>query len=181
MALYTRAGDAGDTGLGDGSRASKASARVEAYGALDEAAATIGWARLAVADDTLDAVLGFAQQRLFNCTSALADPRSEGVPVTPADIAFLEAAVDLEIAGGWRGFTLASGGEAATRLDIARTVTRRAERRIVALASQARVNADILAFVNRLSDVLFAAAGAAATADGNTREPWDREAEPPSL
>lgn len=183
MGIYTRRGDAGETGLADGTRASKASARVEAYGSIDEAGAAIGFARQAVTDATLQATLRFAQQRLFNCSAALADPSSEEAPVSDADVCFLEAAIDLlgEADGAWRGFVLASGGEASTRLHLARTITRRVERRAVALAAEAAVDPNALAFLNRLSDLLFAAARAAAAADGDDEDLWDRAAEPPSF
>jgi cob(I)alamin adenosyltransferase len=183
MAIYTRRGDAGQTGLADGSRTTKTSARVEAFGSVDEAAAAIGFARQAVADETLSATLRFAQQRLFNITSALANPSSEEPPASDCDVAFLEAAIDRlsEASGGWRGFVLASGGEAATRLHLARTITRRAERRTDALAAEAPVDANALAFLNRLSDLLFAASNAAAAAAGIDEELWDRDAEPPAF
>jgi cob(I)alamin adenosyltransferase len=183
MGIYTRRGDAGETGLADGTRARKASARVEAYGTVDEAAATIGFARQSVTDATLQATLRFAQQRLFNVSAALANPSSSEASTSEADIAFLEAAIDRisEANGGWRGFVLSSGGEAATRLHLARTVTRRAERRADALASEAHVDSNALAFLNRLSDLLFAAARAVAAADGIEEDVWDRSAEPPVL
>ena len=183
MAIYTRRGDAGETGLGDGSRTGKASARVEAYGALDELGAALGFARQAIGDERIDASVRFAQQRLFNCSSALADPESREAPVSDADVAFLEAAIDATSAapGAWRGFVLASGGEAATRLHLARTVARRAERRVVALAAESPVDPPVLAFLNRLSDLLFVAARAAAASDNIAEELWDREADPPSF
>ena len=186
MSIYTRRGDAGDTGLADGSRTSKASARVEAYGALDEAGAAIGFARQAVKDPAVDSVLLFAQQRIFNCTSALATPTpDDSTPTVSADdVTFLESVIDRfqQASGGWRGFVLASGGEAVTRLHLARTITRRAERRVVELSSQALVQPEVLAFVNRLSDLLFAAANATAATDGSTAEdPWDRDARPPAF
>ncbi|HEY5540244.1 MAG TPA: ATP:cob(I)alamin adenosyltransferase, partial [Coriobacteriia bacterium] len=113
MGIYTRRGDAGETALADGSRTSKASPRVEAYGSVDEAAAAVGFARQVATDATLDATLRFAQQRLLNCSSTLADPRAGGSPVAQADIVFLEAAIDRlsDASGGWSGFVLASGGE----------------------------------------------------------------------
>jgi cob(I)alamin adenosyltransferase len=183
MGIYTRRGDAGETGLADGSRTSKASVRVEAYGSVDEAAAAVGFARQAVTDPMLQETLRFAQQRLFNCSSAMSNPSSSDAAVSEADIAFLEAAIDQlsEASGGWRGFVLASGGEAATRLHLARTVTRRAERRADALAAEAAVDAQALAFLNRLSDLLFAAARAAAATDGIEEDLWDRDAEAPSF
>ena len=183
MGIYTRRGDGGQTGLSDGSRTSKASTRVEAYGTVDEAAAAIGFAREAVTDAVLLAALLFAQQRLFNIASALANPSSDEPAVSEADVAFLEAAIDhlSDANGAWRGFVLASGGEAAARLHLARTITRRAERRTDALASEAPVDAHSLAFLNRLSDLLFAAARATATSDGIAEDLWDRHTEPPSF
>ena len=183
MGIYTRRGDGGQTGLSDGSRTSKASVRVEAYGTVDEAAAAIGLARVAVTAPVLEAALTFAQQRLFNIASALANPSSEEPAVSEADVTFLEASIDAlaDATGAWRGFVLASGGEAATRLHLARTVTRRAERRVDSLASEAFVDAHSLAFLNRLSDLLFAAARSAAACDGIEEDVWDRDAEPPSL
>ena len=183
MALYTRGGDSGQTGLGDGSRTSKASTRVEAYGTLDELGAVLGFARQAIDDERIDATVRFAQQRLFNCASALANPVSQDAAVSQADVAFLETAIDALSAapGAWRGFVLASGGEAAARLHVARTVARRAEGRVVALAAEAPVDSTLLAFLNRLSDLLFAAARAAAAAGGVAEDLWDKDAEPPSL
>jgi cob(I)alamin adenosyltransferase len=183
MGIYTRRGDSGETSLADGSRTSKASVRVEAYGAVDEAAAAIGFARQAVGDATLDATLRFAQQRLFNCASAMANPSPDDAAISDADIAFLESAIDRlsEAAGGWRGFVLASGGEAATRLHLARTIVRRAERSADALAAEAPVDERALAFLNRLSDLLFAAARVAAAAEGAEEDLWDRAAQPPGL
>jgi len=183
MTIYTRRGDSGDTGLANGSRVSKASAQIEALGALDEAGAAIGFARQSVADPAIAATLLFAQQRLFNCGAIIASEYTavgpEAPAVTAADVAVLEAAIDrLEVGAEWRGFTIASGGEAATRLHLARTVTRRAERRLVALAATAHMLSDILAFVNRLSDLLFTAARAAAIADGTPEDRWDPLATP---
>ena len=183
MALYTRAGDSGDTGLVGGSRTSKASARVEAYGTVDELGAALGFARRAVDDPKIDAVLRFAQQRLLNCASMLANPAPEGSAVSGTDVAFLESAIDgfSDTACGWRGFVLASGGEASTRLHLARTVARRAERRVVALAAEAPVDPSVLAFLNRLSDLLYAAARTVASAEGVAEDLWERDAEPPTL
>ncbi len=185
MGIYTRRGDAGEAGLGDGSRVSKASLRIDALGALDEASAAIGLARQSVDHASLDAVLLFAEQRVFNCSAALASPtRTDATPtVSAADITFLETAIDhfSDDAGGWRGFVLASGGEAAARLHFARTLVRQAERRIVALAEREDVAPELLAFVNRLSDLLFVAARAAASHANAAEDYWDRDAEPPAL
>ena len=184
MSIYTRSGDAGTTRLGDGTLVGKASLRVRAYGAVDEATCSVGFARCAVTDASLDEVLRFAQQRLLNCSSALATPDvSAEALVTQADVAALERAIDrIEgMVGGFRGFVLPSGCEAATRLHVARTVVRRAERDAVALADEpgAVVDAVVLAFLNRLSDLLFAAARAQSVASGEIEEPWDRHATAP--
>lgn len=184
MAIYTRTGDGGDTALVGGTRASKASSRVEAYGAVDEAVCAVGHARVVVADQQLSAVLLFVQQRLMNCAGALASPAlAPGSAVTAEDVAFLEAAIDRlsERAGGATGFVLPAGSEAATRLQVARATTRRAERRAVALAAEAPVDALVRAFLNRTSDLLFSAALLANALAGVTPEPWDRAALPPSL
>jgi cob(I)alamin adenosyltransferase len=183
MRIYTRTGDDGDTGLADGSRTSKASARVEAYGTIDEANSAVGLARCAVTDKALDATLQFVQQRLFNCSSALAKPQAndETPPIFPADIAVLEGAIDQHEAAsdGFRGFVLPAGCEAASRLHLARTIVRRAERRAVALASEAEVDPTVLAFLNRLSDLLFAAARAECVRAGAAEDIWDADATPP--
>jgi cob(I)alamin adenosyltransferase len=185
MAIYTRRGDEGQTGLADGSAASKAWARIEALGAIDETGAAIGLARQSVSNSDIDAALLFSQQRLFNCSTILATPsRPSDVPApSAADLAFLESAIDRlsESAGGWRGFILASGGDTAARLHLARTIARRAERRVVTLAASEPVPGAVLAFVNRLSDLLFAAAQAAAHADDVPADLWDRDATPPPL
>ncbi len=184
MGIYTRRGDGGEAGLGDGSRTSKASLRIDALGALDEAGAAIGLARQAVDDTSLDDVLRFAEQRVFNCAAALATPApTDATPtISPADVAFLEAAIDhFADEGPWRGFVLASGGEAAARLHFARTLARQAERRTVALAESEDVAPELLAFANRLSDLLFTAARAAARQANATEDFWDRDAQPPTL
>ena len=95
MALYTRGGDSGQTGLGDGSRTSKASARVEAYGTLDELGAVLGFARQAIDDERIDATVRFAQQRLFNCASALANPVSH-YPLTARCFSLMTRSAILE-------------------------------------------------------------------------------------
>ena len=181
MGIYTRRGDDGRTGLADGSRVSKASPRVEALGAIDEAASAIGFAREALAPGPIESSLRFAQHRLFNCSSALADPRHPAGAVSEADVSAVESAIDGMAAAPdeWRGFIVASGGEAATRLHLARTVVRRAERRIVALDEQEPVDPAVVAFVNRLSDLIFAAASAAMARDARVAELWDRDAERP--
>ncbi len=187
MTIYTRRGDHGQTSLADGSRVSKTSARVDAYGTVDEANSAVGFARAAVADATLNDVLHFVQQRLFNCSSSLATP---GAPVSPTvvrveaeDVAFLERAIDLFQArsGELTHFVLEAGSEAACRLHLARAIMRRAERRIYLLNAEEPVDEQVLAFVNRSSDLLFAAARYANALQGVPEEQWDRSAARPEL
>lgn len=187
MTIYTRRGDRGETSLVDGTRVSKSSPRVEAYGTVDEANSAVGLARAAVSDPTLDAVLAFAQQRLFNCSSSLATPaesRTDRTPtLSPADVSYLENAIDLfqARAGELDHFIVEGGSEAACRLQLARAVTRRAERRVRALAECEDIDVQVLAFVNRLSDVLFAASRYANTLDGAAEERWDPSYQAPTL
>ena len=182
MGLYTRSGDAGETRLADGTRVSKHDVRVEAYGCVDEAISAIGQARAAVGDESLDSVLAFAQQRLFNCASLLAAAESVAAP-SAADIAFVEQATDAFMAASpeMRGFVLPAGGEKAARLHVARTAVRRAERRVAALAAEEDVDPAVLAFINRLSDMLFAAARYANRVDDVREETWNSQAQPPTL
>ncbi|TLM97680.1 MAG: cob(I)yrinic acid a,c-diamide adenosyltransferase [Actinobacteria bacterium] len=187
MTIYTRRGDEGTTSLADGSRAGKSGARVEAYGSVDEANSAIGFARAAVGDVLLGEVLGFVQHKLFNCSASLATPaasRTERTPViTAADVEALERAVDRfeTHTGALTAFVLEGGGESGARLHMARAVVRRAERRVVALAGAEEVDPTVLAFLNRSSDVLFAAARYANALDDVADESWDPTAEPPTL
>ncbi len=193
--IYTRQGDSGETSLVGGFCVRKDCHRVSAYGSLDEANSFIGLARVAVCSHTkapvaeesfLDSVLGFVQQRLFNCSSNLATPPSPSSSHTPGvsreDVAALEGWIDhmTERTGAFPGFTLPAGCEAAVRLHAARTVVRRAERDILTLSATEPVDETILAFVNRLSDLLFAAARDANVIAGIGDTLWDPNAEIPT-
>lgn len=181
--ISTGGGDAGDTSLGDGRRVRKDADRVESYGTIDEAASAIGLARAAVTDTPLDLTLAFAQHRLLGMASMLAcSPAAEGpAAVSSEDVATLERATRdlLAAAGGMRAFVLPGGGEAAARLHVARTVVRRAERRVVTLSSAERIDPVVLAFMNRLSDTLYAAARYANSIEGVDEEAWNAGFEPP--
>jgi len=182
--IYTRSGDRGETSLVDGTRVPKDAVRVEAYGALDETNAWVGAARAFVDEETLDRALAFVQHRLFNCSSNLATPPgSKFAPprVEDEDVAFLERSIDrFEAATGKLGaFVLPGGGRAAGFLHVARTVCRRAERRIVRLGASEAVDPTVLKFVNRASDFLFAAARYANHVDGRPDVEWDRNAPVP--
>jgi cob(I)alamin adenosyltransferase len=186
MPIYTRRGDHGETSLADGSRIRKDSARVEAYGAVDEANSAVGLARAAVTDPALSELLCFAQQRLFNCSAALAAPAGTSTPTTPRisheDVAALEAAVDRfeTVTGPPAGFVVEGGSEAASRLHTARAILRRAERRVVTLDAETPVDEQVLAFINRLSDALFAGARYANELVGHPDELWDPAAPLPA-
>ena len=173
MPLYTRTGDAGMTSLVGGQRIPKTHIRLEAYGTVDELNSHIGLLLAELRTDNvvcaaLDAdiqLLTDVQHLLFSIGSMLATDTSErdyrpGRFVTPEDVQAMERAIDAAQEGlpGWRGFILPGGTRAAAQAHVCRTVCRRAERRIHALAAEAEVNPLLLAYVNRLSDYLFALA-----------------------
>jgi cob(I)alamin adenosyltransferase len=159
--IYTRGGDAGETSLGDGSRVRKDALRVETYGAVDEANAAVGIARLHT-DGEADAMLGRIQNDLFDVGADLCRPQDgrkagAGLRVSAAQVARLEAEIDrlnAELAP-LESFVLPGGSAAAAQLHLARTITRRAERLCVALAAAEAVNAEALKYLNRLSDLMF--------------------------
>jgi cob(I)alamin adenosyltransferase len=165
--IYTRTGDAGETGLFDGRRVAKSDLRVDAYGDVDELNAAIGAALASRVDAGMSAMLEAIQRDLFAVGGRLADPtrkvaeRVEKTRVGAADVARLEQWIDqLESElPPLRRFILPGGSPAGASLHLARTICRRAERRIVLLGAQ-EVPAELLAYVNRLSDFLFVAARA---------------------
>ena len=176
--IYTRTGDGGTTSLADGARVLKSAPRVEAYGAIDEANAWIGAARAFVEDPDLDAALELLQHRFYNCSSNVAAPAGSAVApptIGAEDIASVERAIDLfeERTGAISGFVLPGGCRAAAMLHVARTVCRRAERILWSLAESEEVDRDVLGFVNRSSDMLFAAARLANAIDGGGDVLWD--------
>jgi cob(I)alamin adenosyltransferase len=165
--IYTRTGDDGTTGLGTGERRRKDDLRVEAYGTVDEANAAIGLARLSTADDKqVDAMLSAIQNDLFDLGADLSTPPADTPPpyeplrIAEAQVDRLEREIDLLNAGlaPLRSFVLPGGTKAAAALHLARTIARRAERLMVALAAEEPVGAPALKYVNRLSDFLFVAA-----------------------
>ena len=170
--IYTRGGDAGATSLADGARRRKDDIRVEAYGAIDETNAAIGVARLAVEaeDQPLDAMLERIQNDLFDLGAELATPLDPAKPepdsatrlsIVQPQVDRLEREIDQlngELAP-LKSFVLPGGTAAAAHLHLARTISRRAERVMVALASTPgeQVAPTALRYVNRLSDFLFVA------------------------
>jgi len=161
--IYTRTGDAGETGLIGGQRVPKDHLRVEAYGAVDELNAHLGVARSMVVQPDLEAVIDRIQHRLFDLGAELATPPvKEGAPaITDQEVSVLEGVIDLyqEMLPTLREFILPAGNGIAAALHVARTVCRRAERSMVALAGQPDegVAAPALKYINRLSDLLFVA------------------------
>jgi len=177
--LYTKTGDAGDTGLFDGTRVSKADPRVAAYGDVDELNAWLGLVRAQNADFEIERLLTEIQQDLFALGALLADPRHriaprvEKVALTDADVTRLESWIDGFEAQlpPLRHFLLAGGGIVGASLHLGRTVCRRAERSVVALGTEA-VPAIAVVYLNRLSDLLFAMARVANARCGMPELEW---------
>jgi cob(I)alamin adenosyltransferase len=178
--IYTRTGDGGETGLLGGRRVRKHARRVEAYGAVDELNAYLGFARAGLSDADLVSLLTAIQRDLFAIGTQVSDvrgpaaARTEKAVLAEARVADLEQAIDrvqAELAPLTQ-FILPGGCEAGARLHLARTVCRRAERRIVALAEEEEVSPVTLAYLNRLSDLLFVLARLANQRAGVAEIPW---------
>jgi cob(I)alamin adenosyltransferase len=177
--IYTKTGDAGETSLFDNSRVSKADARVDAYGEVDELNACLGAARAAGLDHDLRSRLESIQKELFAVGARLADPaariagRVTKAVVTDAAIARLEEAIDSLEAElpPLTKFILPGGSPAGALLHLGRTVCRRAERRVIALGSDA-VEPLVVVYLNRLSDLLFVMARAANRRAGAAEVEW---------
>ncbi len=173
--IYTRTGDDGSTGLGDGSRVGKDSARVEAYGTVDEANACIGLLLASELPDDVRTLLTRIQHQLFDLGGELCIPGHAAI--FDADIDALEAQVDHYNADlpPLKEFILPGGGDAAARCHIARTVVRRAERRTVELARLEAVRPQPVHYLNRLSDLLFVLCRVLARASGHGEVLWQHE------
>ncbi|HEX8258227.1 MAG TPA: cob(I)yrinic acid a,c-diamide adenosyltransferase [Allosphingosinicella sp.] len=172
--IYTRTGDAGETGLVDGSRISKAHPRAGAIGDVDEANSAIGIALLHISDPRQQAMLRRIQNELFDLGADLATPGDDFTPgemtlrVTAGQVDRLEREIDAmnETLEPLRSFILPGGGAGAAHLHLARAIVRRAERSAVAAAAQVSLNPQALIYINRLSDHLFVLARLAASAAG---------------
>jgi cob(I)alamin adenosyltransferase len=181
--IYTRTGDDGTTGLGSGERRLKSDLRIDAYGTVDEANACIGMARIhtATAHPSIDAMLGLIQNDLFDLGADLAVPDTgkplgyEPLRIIAAQTERVERDIDLlnKDLQPLKSFVLNGGTPAAAALHLARTVTRRAERIMVALAQDPNehVNREAIRYVNRVSDFLFVAARAV-NDNGNADVLW---------
>jgi cob(I)alamin adenosyltransferase len=188
--VYTKSGDAGHTMLASGERVSKASDRVCAYGEVDELNSAIGLCRLELARDGgaareralaagLDRELARIQQELFNLGAELATASApEGgrrLGIEDRHVDALERSIDRlnEPLPPLRSFVLPGGGPTATAAHVARTVCRRAERRVVDLAGREPIRGEALRYLNRLGDWLFVVTRAAARAFGHDEVLWE--------
>ena len=174
--IYTRTGDDGTTGLGDGSRVAKDSLRVDAFGTIDEANSAIG---VVLAADTVPqgirALLTEIQHDLFELGGELCIPGHSAI--TDDFISRLETELDAlnEDLPALQEFILPGGGQAAAACHLARTIVRRAERVTTTLASAESVRPEVLRYLNRLSDLLFVVARVLARGESGQEVLWNRE------
>ena len=173
--IYTRTGDDGSTGLGDGTRVGKDSARVTAYGTVDEANSSIGVVLATQVPDDIRVLLTRVQHQLFDLGGELCIPGHAAI--TGQDVDALEQQLDHfnENLPPLKDFILPAGGEAAARCHLARTIVRRAERETVTLARHDAVRPEAIRYLNRLSDMLFVLARVLARADGQGEVLWNHD------
>jgi cob(I)alamin adenosyltransferase len=173
--IYTRTGDDGTTGLGDGTRVPKDSARVAAYGTVDELNSVIGMVLAQDIAAPIRETLTQIQHDLFDLGGELCIPGM--VMVSDADIARLESTLDgfNEDLPPLKDFILPGGGMAAACCHLARTVCRRAEREVISLQRESDVRSEAVRYLNRLSDLLFVLARVLARASGSGEVLWQHE------
>jgi cob(I)alamin adenosyltransferase len=181
MKIYTKTGDDGTTGLYGGGRLPKDHPRIEAYGTIDELNAVLGVARAEGMPHQIDSILARVQNELFQLGAELAMPKpaiKNEAAITSEHACRIEADIDRFQAelSALQQFILPGGVKSAAALHLARTVCRRAERRVLALAHQAgeTVSPQIVIYLNRLSDLLFVLARAANQKAGSGDVPWDK-------
>ena len=181
MKIYTKAGDDGQTGLLAGQRVAKDHPRVEAYGTVDELNAMLGMARAAGLSPELDAAVQRVQNELFNLGSQLAAADPTRLPIaliTDQHVMWLEQDIDRfeQSLAPLHAFILPAGTPAAAAMHVARTVCRRAERRVVTLAATPgeQVSEIVIRYLNRLGDFLFVAARVANSNAGVGDVAWNR-------
>jgi cob(I)alamin adenosyltransferase len=177
--IYTRRGDDGSTGLFGGPRVRKDDLRVAAYGDVDELNSALGIAREEIPEGDLRALIDALQSELFTLGAQLATPDAEAAPkeiprISEEHVSRLEQEIDrlTKELPPMRNFILPGGSKAGASLHFCRTVCRRAERKVVELAETSPVPAQALAYVNRLSDLLFVMARAANLRAGGREIPW---------
>jgi cob(I)alamin adenosyltransferase len=173
--IYTKTGDDGTTGLGDGSRVAKDSARVGAYGTVDEANSCIGLVLAGEIPDDVRSLLVSVQHQMFDLGGELCIPGHAAI--FDADIERLEQHLDAfnEPLPALKDFILPGGGEAASRCHVARTVVRRAERETVSLSRHEAVRPEAIRYLNRLSDLLFVLARVLARSSGHGEVLWNHD------
>jgi cob(I)alamin adenosyltransferase len=174
--IYTRTGDDGTTGLGDGSRVPKDDARVEAYGTVDEANSAIGMVLAGTSvPDHIRGILTEVQHDLFELGGELCIPGHHAI--TDSYIERLERELDAlnEPLPALKDFILPGGGRTAADCHLARTIVRRAERRAQTLAHASDVRAEVLRYLNRLSDLLFVVARTLARVESGQEVLWNRD------
>ena len=161
MKIYTKTGDTGETGLYGGLRVSKDALRVEACGTVDELNACIGFVRSQIPDKEINAIFHRIQNGLFDIGADLATldthPKAKSLRISPILTVELEGLIDRleERLPPLRNFILPGGSTGGAPVHLARTVCRRAERRVVSLSKVEAVNPEVLIYLNRLSDLLF--------------------------
>ncbi|GMU86249.1 MAG: ATP--cob(I)alamin adenosyltransferase [Ignavibacteriales bacterium] len=182
MKIYTKTGDGGQTGLFGGGRVAKDSNRIEAYGTVDELNSVLGLIPTECNDPKILEIISFLQNQLFNVGSDLATPldytsthfsipRVGDEQIAQAEKVIDELEAELE---PLRNFILPGGTKAASYAHLARTVCRRAERRIVTLSEKEEINKKIVIFVNRVSDLLFVLARYLNKLEGKADTPWKK-------
>lgn len=182
MKIYTKTGDAGDTGLYRGGRVPKDAPRINAYGTVDELNSQIGWVRTLALDSETDALLGRVQNDLFVIGADLSTPPeavNEGDVVMrlPAEAQhYLEESIDRieAVLTPLRQFIIPGGSSEAAGLHVARSICRRAEREVVALGRRETVNPAVVVYLNRLSDCLFMLARDQNHRQGRDDIPWEK-------
>ncbi len=180
MKIYTRKGDKGETGLIGGTRLLKSALRVETYGEVDELSAVLGWIRAKLTDEAIKKDLLRIQRDLFAVGAQLADQtghveqKAEKAGLHEGRVRELEGIIDRydTVLSPLRAFILPGGSECGALLHLARTVCRRAERRMVALHQEAPLSPVLIAYINRLSDLLFTLARAVNRDAGIEEIPW---------
>ena len=177
--IYTKTGDDGTTGLGDGSRVAKDSARVSAYGTVDEANSSIGVLLATDLPDDVRTLLTTIQHQMFDLGGELCIPGHAAIE--DADIERLEQQLDHfnDPLPPLKDFILPGGGEAAARCHMARTIVRRAERECVTLSHHDAVRPQAIRYLNRLSDLLFVLARVLARHGGHGEVLWQHERRKP--
>ncbi|AOY77446.1 cob(I)yrinic acid a,c-diamide adenosyltransferase [Clostridium formicaceticum] len=162
MKIYTKTGDYGETSLYDGKRVRKDDIRVESYGTIDELNASLGFARNYIEDEKIIEIIYRIQAELFDVAGELATVNKDkfSQKIREEHINFLEKTIDeyLEKIDEINAFIIPGTGKASASLHVARTVCRRAERRVLTLSTEADVSPILIKYINRLSDLIYAIA-----------------------